>query len=159
MTDDQIRRSKYGWMDTNNPERCAESGAEYQGWRAIESMMRAVMDVTEDIGGWRIGDGCGGGLHEMLDRIAAERGLFPLSYKRGRRTERDRIVDRDGWGCHYCGVDLSPAPPSHVEHKVPKVRGGSNALDNKVLSCGPCNQNKGVIPHDEFPHECGDVPF
>lgn len=66
-----------------------------------------------------------------------------------------RIVARDEpdgvWRCRYCRIELDPlAKPSyrddrrpHREHVVPRVRGGSNAFDNLVMSCSGCNARKG----------------
>lgn len=75
-----------------------------------------------------------------------------------------------GWRCHYCGRPLVPAdripefcvPSSggyvapdgssfaHRDHKTPRVHGGSDHLDNLVLSCADCNIRKGTLPYDTF---------
>ena len=68
-----------------------------------------------------------------------------------------RIAKRDGWKCHYCEVQLSFRPLTsdekypEIEHKIPRARGGSNHMDNLVLSCPTCNMRKGArYSYEEF---------
>lgn len=44
--------------------------------------------------------------------------------------------------CHYCGDELHLLE-STVDHVIPRSRGGSDEIENLVLSCGPCNRAKG----------------
>ena len=43
--------------------------------------------------------------------------------------------------CHYCGCPLSYREAT-VDHVLSLSRGGSNRLDNLVLSCRACNLRK-----------------
>ena len=53
------------------------------------------------------------------------------------------LASRDGGArCRYCGVRLKLRRLT-IDHVVPRSRGGSNALTNLVLACGPCNLAKG----------------
>ena len=52
---------------------------------------------------------------------------------------RERIFERDGWQCRYCG---SKVPPFHVDHVYPVVNGGETTEDNLVTSCRMCNGEK-----------------
>lgn len=54
--------------------------------------------------------------------------------------------------CFYCGVRFAAAGPDHrtVDHRVPRSRGGSNALGNLVFACYRCNQRKRDRPEGEF---------
>ena len=59
-----------------------------------------------------------------------------VAYLKQRLAVRD-----DGARCRYCGQrhklrDLT------IDHVVPLSRGGTNALPNLVLACGPCNHAK-----------------
>ncbi len=45
--------------------------------------------------------------------------------------------------CVYCGV----TGVGSIDHKVPLALGGSNDLDNLVISCSPCNRLKGDMPY------------
>jgi hypothetical protein len=46
--------------------------------------------------------------------------------------------------CAYCGVDLaSLSTPRHLDHVVPRSRGGSDLHGNRLFVCQPCNLMKG----------------
>jgi 5-methylcytosine-specific restriction endonuclease McrA len=55
------------------------------------------------------------------------------------------MKDLFGGPCHYCGQ-----PAFTMDHKIPKVRGGSNARSNLLLACAPCNRLKGDMSYDQF---------
>ncbi len=69
---------------------------------------------------------------------------------RNDRTDRFKILYRDGFACRYCGA----RPGSYfleVDHLVPRSRGGSDHESNKVAACKTCNSRKSdaiVFPHD-----------
>jgi 5-methylcytosine-specific restriction endonuclease McrA len=66
-----------------------------------------------------------------------------------RRKRILSLARRDGWRCHYCNAVLSLAEEDEeeqyptIDHFVPKHLGGPNAKWNLVLSCRPCNLDKG----------------
>lgn len=37
-----------------------------------------------------------------------------------------------------------------IEHKIPKVRNGSDSLSNLEICCSKCNADRGVASHHEF---------
>jgi 5-methylcytosine-specific restriction protein A len=41
--------------------------------------------------------------------------------------------------CGYCGKQMSSPT---VDHKIPVSRGGTDALDNLIAACKPCNSRK-----------------
>lgn len=45
-----------------------------------------------------------------------------------------------------------------IDHKVPRAKGGSNKLDNLLLSCEKCNQRKGKKDYDDFLEWLKDHP-
>lgn len=47
--------------------------------------------------------------------------------------------------CYYCGEKAE-----NVDHFVPRAKGGSNELSNKVPACSPCNSMKGNMLFEEF---------
>ena len=54
-----------------------------------------------------------------------------------------------GFKCWYCGCDMSfmagsPVPKDHYtfDHRIPLCEGGSNLMDNMVICCWKCNQEK-----------------
>ena len=59
---------------------------------------------------------------------------------------RFAIFKRDGFRCRYCGRDVGDAVALHVDHVIPRSKGGTNALDNLVTSCSYCNLGKGANP-------------
>ena len=57
------------------------------------------------------------------------------------------LSERDGHACAYCGKKSEALECDHV---VPKARGGSDNIANRVLACRPCNQAKGARDVREF---------
>jgi hypothetical protein len=62
--------------------------------------------------------------------------------KSGGRLRRI-VEERAGWRCEYCHA---PAPVSgyrfHLDHIVPRSKGGLAGPTNRALSCAPCNLAK-----------------
>ena len=90
--------------------------------------------------------------------------------------------DGGEWKCHYCGCPLVPSriPMGHptyyhkagyyedgdvcyslnkgyaypeVDHVQPRSRGGSDNLENLVVSCSSCNAHKHAKPLEKFLQE------
>ena len=57
------------------------------------------------------------------------------------------LSERDGHRCAYCAKKDERLECDHV---VPKTRGGSDSLANRVLACRPCNQKKGAQDVRDF---------
>lgn len=43
--------------------------------------------------------------------------------------------------CWWCGKKI-PDGKHHIDHRIPIARGGSNGVENLVVSCAPCNHKK-----------------
>lgn len=72
---------------------------------------------------------------------------------------RDALWTTQGGLCWYCGVEVahstdwtptetgfilnSPRRSCAIEHQIPRCNGGTNAPENLVLACAPCNSQKG----------------
>lgn len=54
---------------------------------------------------------------------------------------RFKVLTRDNYTCRYCGAK-APDVPLHVDHVLPKSRGGKDVVDNLVTACKPCNEGK-----------------
>lgn len=77
-----------------------------------------------------------------------------------RSPKRQRIFQKTGGRCWYCGQPLNdhwrgvtPYPPPnafHVDHVTPRKKGGSNKLENLVAACASCNLSKGNKTLDEW---------
>jgi HNH endonuclease len=71
------------------------------------------------------------------------------------KKTRFDVFKRDGFKCQYCGAH----PPSvllHVDHINPVADGGTNAVDNLVTACEPCNLGKGVRLLSDVPKSLSD---
>lgn len=59
------------------------------------------------------------------------------------------VLFRDACRCVYCGLDgLSDIRIRRnlgVDHIVPRSKGGTDDLLNKVTACGACNTDKGAV--------------
>lgn len=62
---------------------------------------------------------------------------------------RAEVVARDGYRCVYCEKSVS-LQTAHVDHVIPKSRGGSDNIDNLVTACGPCNTRKSAKTPEEW---------
>jgi 5-methylcytosine-specific restriction endonuclease McrA len=56
------------------------------------------------------------------------------------------FVEQDG-RCFYCDKILVD---THIEHRIPLSRGGTNYIENIALSCAKCNLSKGTMTDKEF---------
>lgn len=60
---------------------------------------------------------------------------------------RYEILRRDNHTCRYCGGS-APDTPLRIDHVMPVALGGSDAADNLVTSCEPCNSGKSSASPD-----------
>ena len=54
---------------------------------------------------------------------------------------RQIVLQRDGNRCAYCR-ETTDNP--HIDHVLPRSRGGTDEVENLVVSCAPCNLSKGA---------------
>lgn len=78
--------------------------------------------------------------HRAANRRARkDRGLTGArGSTRASRKLRATVLERDGHRCHWCGAHADTD-----DHLIPLALGGSDAIDNHVASCRPCNAAKG----------------
>ena len=60
---------------------------------------------------------------------------------------RDRIFERDGYTCQYCGAHGGEL---HCDHIIPVSRGGTNDDDNLATACAACNLSKSARTPEEW---------
>ena len=59
------------------------------------------------------------------------------------RTLRASVAERDSGQCRYCGLSQTgQAAAFHVNHVIPKSKGGLTSLENLVLQCPHCSLHK-----------------
>ena len=72
-------------------------------------------------------------------------GVAGTQYQQGRMfgyaDKKAYLLERENYTCIYCGIHASKAK-MEIEHVVPRSRGGTDSLNNLVLSCHECNQAK-----------------
>lgn len=64
---------------------------------------------------------------------------------------RTEVSRRDDARCRYCGLrQLGQSASFHVDHVVPRSRGGTTSIDNLALQCPSCSLRKSnkEIVHD-----------
>lgn len=73
---------------------------------------------------------------------------MPMTTEFRREFERLRpaVFERDGDTCTYCGQ----YDATHVDHKIPRSRGGENTLENLVTACRDCNTDKMAFTVEEW---------
>ena len=61
--------------------------------------------------------------------------------------------------CYLTGrpIDLMDGKSYHLDHIIPKNKGGSNTLDNCNIACKDANQAKGNLLYSEFILLCKEV--
>lgn len=63
-----------------------------------------------------------------------------------RRRIRPYILNRDGWTCWRCGINLRTLPPRQrtVDHINPLADGGDHHPANLKACCGSCNSTRSL---------------
>lgn len=89
----------------------------------------------------------------LLDDILDESKL-PLRKKPQKRTYRlpktSEIWAKTRGRCFYCGVELDYKTTFTIDHIVPQLNGGEDALHNLVPACRNCNSGKGTKDIEQF---------
>ncbi|HEY8484745.1 MAG TPA: HNH endonuclease signature motif containing protein [Longimicrobiales bacterium] len=65
--------------------------------------------------------------------------------RRDGKSRRERILERDGHRCVYCGEEFA-AEDLTLDHVEPRVKGGDSSDGNLVSCCRRCNAAKGGQP-------------
>lgn len=71
---------------------------------------------------------------------------------------RSAVIDRDGGVCLACGASSD----LHIDHIVPRARGGKTEIGNLQTLCSKCNKSKGARHHTDYRStnlgECSTLP-
>lgn len=65
------------------------------------------------------------------------------------KSWREQIHDRTSGHCAYCGIPLLYHETWHVDHILPRSKGGAGG-DNLIPACPRCNLRKGCSTPEEF---------
>lgn len=59
-------------------------------------------------------------------------------------NQKRRLYQLYGGHCFYCLREIEERSDNNTrDHLIPKARGGTNKIDNLVLACKPCNNERG----------------
>ena len=73
---------------------------------------------------------------------------------------RERVGKRAGHRCEYCRAPQGIcAYTFHLDHIVPRSKGGADALSNYALACFPCNNAKSAHTSALDPETGNEVPL
>ncbi len=71
-------------------------------------------------------------------------GPAPSNRPLGRRARLERILERDGSTCVWCGRPIGGGlVVATTEHVIPRVKGGPSWIENEVAACRRCNGRRG----------------
>jgi 5-methylcytosine-specific restriction endonuclease McrA len=80
--------------------------------------------------------------YSMLDLLGEGR-VSKNKRERQRWATRFKILERDNFRCHWCGVPAREAKLV-LDHVMPLAAEGEDHARNLVASCEPCNGGKGA---------------
>lgn len=52
------------------------------------------------------------------------------------------VLSRDGFRCRCCGRSVDDGAVLHVDHRIPRSKGGPTSMGNLVTACLDCNLGK-----------------
>ena len=66
--------------------------------------------------------------------------------RKQRETILSQLIRLHGKVCWYCGLDIT-FDEKHIDHIIPKSKGGTNDINNYALTCRFCNwaKNSGTL--------------
>lgn len=74
--------------------------------------------------------------------------VFDLSKQYITAAELVRLYNEQDHKCYYCGATLDEY--LHIDHKLPRSKGGTNTVGNICMTCPDCNRLKWTRTEEEF---------
>jgi 5-methylcytosine-specific restriction endonuclease McrA len=87
--------------------------------------------------------------HRAVDRRPTNRRGKKATTRMNSRTKQRKVRAmkiRDGNKCHWCKREFTEELPATVDHMKALKDGGSDAIENLVLACSPCNNGRANPP-------------
>ena len=83
----------------------------------------------------------------LMGRIPSEENMTKARQLADRRVRvmpaiRWQVFERDGWKCVACGRVAADEVILHIDHIVPRSKGGADTMDNYQTLCSICNLGK-----------------
>jgi 5-methylcytosine-specific restriction endonuclease McrA len=72
-----------------------------------------------------------------------------LKRKNVSKSVRQKVLDKYGGRCAYCGKELD-LKTLRVDHLYPHYLGGEDAIENYMPACYQCNFYKSTLPIEKF---------
>jgi 5-methylcytosine-specific restriction endonuclease McrA len=66
------------------------------------------------------------------------------------RWNKKHLINTYGAWCQIGNHPIENMKDITLDHKIPKIRGGTDQLENLQLACLPHNREKGVMTPEEF---------
>jgi len=80
-------------------------------------------------------------IKKMMGEISNKYEYWLKKKKENAGYNRYKILERDGFKCKLCGRS-PPEAILHIDHWIPKAKGGLDIYENLVTLCSKCNQSK-----------------
>lgn len=66
------------------------------------------------------------------------------------QKKKIRLLIKDGNKCIYCENKFKDVEDATIDHILPKIKGGTNNINNLGLACSECNREKGNLLLTEY---------
>lgn len=131
------------WARKHTPARAVEANLILTELALHAGAIDTIFEVTPD-GRWSFRATGIGGIVVLEARGYGGPSLADETLSADIKAE---VLRRDGRVCRYCG---RLEGPFHIDHVVPKAKGGSDHLSNLAVACAPCNMSKGARDLEEW---------
>lgn len=111
----------------------------HSGWNALHDQLSGTSGNTESL------------RHKASPKLNSRLSPEPTSKSTSTSKKKSivlpglryEVLKRDGGRCVLCGDSKKDGVKLHVDHILPRSKGGKDTLDNLQTLCQPCNLGKG----------------